>query len=87
MRKISLIAILFIVICIMSGKYPFYTVKLNKPVNPQDSPWYVRIMNETENNKYIDSLTAAGATILVRGADSTYDTIIDHFRYTFIKDK
>ena len=34
-------------------------------------------------NKELDSLTALGEYILVRGSDRNYDTIIDHVRYIY----
>lgn len=38
-------------------------------------------------NKILDSLTAEGCYILVRGSDRDYDTIIDHVRYIYTTDE
>ena len=38
-------------------------------------------------NRELDSMTAAGQALIIRGSDREYDTIIDHVRYRFIKEE
>lgn len=38
-----------------------------------------------EINRKLDSLTALGCALIIRGSDREYDTIIDHVCYRYIK--
>lgn len=42
---------------------------------------------QEELERELDSMTAAGAGIIVRGSDRRYDTIIDHVRYIYITEE
>lgn len=52
----------------------------------EDINWW-RIMSREEKIKWLDSMNALGVGIIIRGADSTYDTIIGHFQYFYTTDK
>lgn len=51
----------------------------------EDVDWW-RNMSEKEKIKWLDSMNALGVGIIIRGADSTYDTIIDHYQYFYTTD-
>ena len=40
-----------------------------------------------ELNAHLDSLTAQGEYMLVRGSDREYETIVGHIRYIYVKDE
>lgn len=40
-----------------------------------------------EIDRELDSMNALGMGLIVRGSDREYDTIIDHIRYIYVKEK
>lgn len=92
MRKLILFFILILAISCTDNKYKvvyspsFKDDPVRLKVAHNDSMMHPERYDTTtmeERDKIMDSLTALGCYILVRGSDRNYDTIIDHTHYIY----
>jgi hypothetical protein len=81
--KHQIITLLLLVVTIIACSTTT-TKKENKVVVKKKQSYFEYI---DSLNKELDSLTALGEYILVRGSDRNYDTIIDHVRYIYTTDE
>lgn len=91
MKKILIILPLIIVVGVLANGEKMtafrqgYVMDSSKLQQIHVDKWYY--MSKEEQNKWLDSMNALGVGIIIRGADRTYDTIIDHFQYFYTTDK
>lgn len=91
MRKILIAIVVIVIVCIFADGGRRLTFNYQDYVPDSAKAFYFdrwSYMSEKQRNKWLDSINATSdEAILIRGADSTYDTIIDHIRYRFVNDK
>ena len=81
MKQIILLILLSFVLLVGCGE----SKKDNNKVVQHKKQSYKEYVDSI--NRELDSLTAEGCYILVRGSDRNYDTIIDHVHYIYTTDE